>query len=211
MFCEEALEPGAGGAYRGDVMNSRGLVVAALLLSGSVVVAQQTATPPAVQLANGNTVWFVNVPGGQPCPVRLQARQSGMGDLVKTRQTPDTQAESNPRPTQRIRLIINPLAGKAPATAVVGATVTARGFSARARIDNASSSNAPSDIRRTLNITFRTESDHSLSAELVLPGFTAVNSIKLETIEYADGSTRDLFGKKFCTVAPDPLMLVAGR
>jgi hypothetical protein len=45
----------------------------------------------------------------------------------------------------------------------------------------------------------------------MLPGFTAVNSIKIEALEYADGSTRDLAGQRFCSVKPDPLMLVAGR
>jgi hypothetical protein len=35
--------------------------------------------------------------------------------------------------------------------------------------------------------------------------------VKLESITFADGSTRDVSGKGYCRVAPDPVMLVADR
>jgi hypothetical protein len=38
-----------------------------------------------------------------------------------------------------------------------------------------------------------------------------VKSIKLEALQFADGSSRDFSGQQLCTVAPDPLLLVAGN
>ena len=55
------------------------------------------------------------------------------------------------------------------------------------------------------------ESDGSLFADLAFAGFTSVRSIKLESIDYADGSTMDLSQHRTCTVTPDLLMLTANR
>jgi hypothetical protein len=142
----------------------------------------------------------------------MQARQSGMTDLVKVNrgapaeQQPDAGTLS--KPSQRIELLV---ARSEAAGRMVGATVTVRGLSARGRVDRSASGSGHGDVRRTFDIAFLPKDDKMLSAELVLPGFTSVTSIKLESLRYADGSRRDFSAQKLCTVTPDPMMLIAGR
>jgi hypothetical protein len=59
-----------------------------------------------------------------------------------------------------------------------------------------------------MDVSFATEESGTLVAEIALAGFTAVKSIKLEALRYADGTSRDLAGVNLCTVTPDPFMLV---
>jgi hypothetical protein len=198
-------------------MKHKLIALAGLLLSPSVFIGQRasstfgtTGVASSGQTESQPATVYIPGPEGLACPVGLQAKQGGATGLVKVRHAPDAQPEALAKPGQHIQLIITSPADKSFAPKVKGATVTARGLSARARIDKASGT-GPADMRRTLNVTFTAEGDHSLTAELVLPGFTAVRSIKIEALEYADGSTRDFSGKKLCTVEPDPLMLIAGR
>jgi hypothetical protein len=140
----------------------------------------------------------------QACPVSMTARQTAATELVKVKKGPDPSPETLAKPGQRIHLIL----GGLPETGrITGATVTVRGLSARGHIDKTSGS-ATSDLRRTINVTFTPEDEKTFSAELVLPGFTAVKTVKLEALQFADSSTRDYAGANMCTVAPDPLMLV---
>lgn len=147
-----------------------------------------------------------------PCPVSLQAKHGSGGALVMVRR-PQGEAPGhepsllNPRPTGHIHLLLGSITGEKQVTSV---TITARGFSNRGYIDRTSSSNAP-DIRLTLDAAVSAETDGTLYADLALPGFTTVRSIKLESIHYADGSVWNLSAQGGCTVAPDPLMLVADR
>jgi hypothetical protein len=161
--------------------------------------------PPASQnAAQAPSTTVVIIP--QACPVSMSAKQAGATELVKVKGGQNPDPESLPRPGQRIRLFLTrvPKAGK------VTATVTVRGLSAHGRVDRAAAGDT-ADIRRTLNVTFDREDDKTISADLVLPGFTAVKSVKLESLEFEDGSTRDFAGMHMCTVTPDPVMLIAGR
>jgi hypothetical protein len=187
------------------------------LFLGSALASGQRATP---QSSDGNSGGVKNDPQTsqasstfvllpvQTCPVSLQAKQSGMTNMVKVRQGQSQQPETLPKPSQRIHLIvIGPPAGNK----IVGATVSVRGLSARRHFDPASVGGGSDDLRRMMDITFTSEDNKEFSAELILPGFTAVKSIKLESLQYGDGSTRDFSSQHVCTIVPDPLMLVAGR
>jgi hypothetical protein len=190
---------------------SRLLLVAGLGAS-TLAFSQQTGSAPASfgvagmeSTASSQSLTLVLVPP-QACPVSLAAKQAGATEMVKVERgqnpTPDTLA----KPGQRIRLFLTGLAK----TGKVTATVTVHGLSARGGIDKTSTSDA-SDLRRTMNVTFTREDEKTVWAELVLPGFTSVKSVKLDALQFADGSTRDFAGLNLCTVAPDPVMLVAGR
>lgn len=190
-----------------------------LCLSSALVSGQQTepqsygtAGISTFSVRSGGSSTVLVVPHAQSCPVSLQAKQSGMTDLVKVREgsnvKPEPNSETLSKPGQRIRLIV---AGLPEGNKIVGATVTARGLSARGHFTAASGGSGQSDLRRTLDVTFAADGDKTISAQLVLPGFTSVKSIKLEALQFADGSTRDFSSQKLCTVAPDPMMLVAGR
>jgi hypothetical protein len=163
--------------------------------------------PGAIQPAN-SVVMVVPI---SPCPVSMQAKQRGTTQMVKTgRNDGPAQRDFMPPPAQHIHLVLRGFAKDKPVTA---ATVEARGRSGRGRIDN--TRHAPgdeqSDLRRTLDVGFTGNSDGSVSADLDLPAFTTVNAIQLQSITYSDGSTWKLDNRNVCTVAPDPLMLIAGR
>ena len=178
-----------------------------------VVAAAQQAPPASFGVAgmensgsdSNQPLSLVIVPQAQSCPVSMQARQSGMTDLVNVKRDPSPPLS---KPGQRIELIV-PRADSG--IKIIGAVVTVRGLTARGRIDRAADGTGRADLRRTLDVSFVPNDDKTISAELVLPGFTAVKSIKLESLRYADGSSRDFSGEKLCNVAPDPMMLIAGR
>jgi hypothetical protein len=187
------------------------LLVAGLGAS-TLAFAQQAGSSPASAgvagmepTASPQSLSLVLVPP-QACPVSLAAKQSGTTEMVKVGRDQNPNPETIAKPGQRIRLFLTGLAK----TGKVTATVTVHGFSARGRIDKASAAGT-SDLRRTMNVTFTREDEKTVWAELVLPGFTSVKSVKLDALQFADGSTRDFAGLNLCTVAPDPLMLVAGR
>lgn len=144
------------------------------------------------------------------CPVGMQAKQRGLTELVKTRRTPPPDhPEAMPRPTQHIHLILNRLAKDKQVTSAV---VTARGLSARTHMQNANlAGEGSSDIRRTLTVTFTPDQDGSVSADIDLPAFTAVRSLQLESITYADGSSWTPEKNNACTVQPDSFMLIAAQ
>jgi hypothetical protein len=189
---------------------SRLLLVAGLGAS-TLAFSQQTGSAPASfgvagmeSTASSQSLTLVLVPP-QACPVSLAAKQAGATEMVKV------ERGQNPtppiaKPGQRIRLFLTGLAK----TGKVTATVTVHGLSARGSIDKTSAAGT-SDLRRTMNVTFNREDEKTVWAELVLPGFTSVKSVKLDALQFADGSTRDFAGLNLCTVAPDPVMLVAGR
>jgi len=195
-------------------MNSARLLISALVLTASTLAAQRPGTP----LPDGSTVTTTTVtgPDGQPstvtvnkfavCPVSLQAKQGSGAGLVAVRGR-NAGKQEELKPTARIHLILGKIGGDRQ---VAGVTVTARGLSAHGRVDRATTADSP-DLRRTLNVGVSMENDGTLFADLAFPGFTSVRSIKLESIDYADGSNMDLSQHRTCTVTPDLLMLTANR
>jgi hypothetical protein len=180
-------------------------------------VAQDSVT---VTLLDGKTTktMTVAIPAHPFCPVAMQAKQgSGAGMVMVRKAEPDSESKTprqSFRPAGRIHLILNRMpGGPLDVEQVAGATVTARGLSARGRIDTTPAvvgSPVP-DLHRTQNVTFNRESDGTLYADLDLPGFTAVFSIRIDSLALKDGSTWTLDTKQGCVVTPDPLMLVAGN
>jgi len=119
------------------------------------------------------------------------------------------------KPGQQIHLILGKISGAdiSDPGQIAGATVTVRGLSARGRLDRALDlmGNDSSDLTRTVNARFSIENDGAVSADLSLPGFTSVNSIKLESLNLKDGSTWTLGSLKACVVTPDRIMLIANQ
>jgi hypothetical protein len=193
------------------VMKPSLLVLAAGLGASTLAFAQQTGSATAgvgvagMEPTVSSQAFTLVVVQPQACPVYLAAKQAGATEMVKI----DRGQDPTPpiaKPGQRIRLFLTGL----EKTGKVTATVTVHGLSARARIDKTSVAGT-SDLRRTMNVALTREDDKTVWAELVLPGFTSVKSVKLDALQFEDGSTRDFAGLNLCTVAPDPLMLVAGR
>ncbi|MFZ0396000.1 MAG: hypothetical protein WCF17_21365 [Terracidiphilus sp.] len=196
---------------------SAALILSAAASAQAPTPQQQTPSPqqeiPATVITvgpNGQRTTSVVMIHIDSCPVGMRAKQRGLTELVKTRQTPPPDyPEAMPKPAQHIHLI---LSGFAKDKHVTSAVVTARGLSARTHMQDANlAGEGPSDIRRTLNVTFTPDQDGSVWADIDLPAFTAVKSLRLESITYADGSSWTPEKFNACTVQPDPVMLVAGR
>jgi hypothetical protein len=130
--------------------------------------------------------------------------------MIRVQKPGDTGPALSRGPSQHIRLSL----GNHAQNPVVSVRVTAFGLNARGRVDRAADRDAygASEIRRSMDITqFFTAKDGTLYADLVLPGFTAVNGVKLESIRFADGSTRSFAGQSLCNIPVDGVMLVSGR
>jgi hypothetical protein len=161
------------------------------------VVPLNKATVPR---SNNKTTVVLDAPG-TVCPVGLRALQgTGYGMLKVRSSEPDV-------PGQRIHLIVaNGTKGKAQS-----AQVLVSGLSPKSRVRNAASTEEPPDASRTMAVTFHPEDATSVAAELVLPGFTSVSSVELQSITYQDGSTWSVARGDACRVTPESLMLVASH
>lgn len=153
---------------------------------------------------------------GASCPVSLQAKQGSGSGLVMVHKAPPKDAEpsTSAKPGQHIHLILGKMPGDAfSLQQVASATVTARGLSARDRLNRTVGlfGDLPSDLTRTLDVSFTRENNGNLSADLDLPGFTSVRSIQIESIALKDGSKWSLDDRQHCVVTPDPLMLIANQ
>jgi hypothetical protein len=195
-------------------------------LAVPAIVAAQSPSPATAPGAGFTTAYVTTFDGTtsktaavtirvSTCPVYMQAKQGSGSGLVMVRKSGPDDGQSAPssKPGQRIHLILGRMPGAhfGDPQQITGAMVTAKGLSARDHLEPALDllSNRPSDIRRTMNVIFSTEKDGTISADVILPGFTSVSSIRLDSVDLKDGSTWTLPDLKACVVTPDPLMLVA--
>jgi hypothetical protein len=108
---------------------------------------------------------------------------------------------------QRLHLIVtNPDSRR-----VVQASVTVRGFADKARVVQTMSSSDSPDAARTMDVRFLAGSGKEVSADLRVPGLTAVSAIDLNSVTYADGSIWKLAAGGSCRSWIDGLMLVSGN
>ena len=95
---------------------------------------------------------------------------------------------------------------------IAEAKVTVRGLNSKGHfLPTDATHSGSSDRTRTMDVAFTTGTDGSVLTDFLLPGFTAVTSIQLDSVTYADGSTWRFSPDGFCNVAPDPFMPIAGR
>jgi hypothetical protein len=176
-----------------------------LSLAATMASAQEAARSTAQQSSKD----FVMVLPASTCPVSMHALQGRGSGLVAVRDEKPIED-----PSQRVHLILSN-----PRSAVVaGAKVKVFGLSGKNRLERTSDHSldltnreGASDLTRTLDVTFAPEGEKDVSTDLVLPGFTSVRSVELESLTYKDGSTWAVAGQHSCHVAPDPIMLVADR
>jgi hypothetical protein len=120
---------------------------------------------------------------------------------------------------QRIHLVLGKMKDSAR---VVAAKITVRGTNSKwlampasslqfGSSNAGSSNNASSSAVKTIDVRFGVTADQTEFADLVLPGFSSVQSITLNSLTYADGSIWSSFNGNACRVAPEPFMLVSSR
>jgi hypothetical protein len=160
---------------------------------------QAAQSQPKVEL----DLWQVQA--ASPCPVLFSAKQGWGGSLVAT----DKRERSEPGISQRILLSL--ANSNKNARTVTGARVTVHGLTLKSRVIPAESgADDPAQASRTLNVSFNNDAIGETGADLLLRGFSAVFSIDVDSITYADGTIWKS-SEGLCRVVPDPLMLISAR
>jgi hypothetical protein len=143
------------------------------------------------------------------CPVGMQVTHSG--------RFAERFAKSGPAddvvpsiPEQRIDLkMINLLPHE-----IVNADITARGFSHNWRVifiaDTPGGRQTP-DLAKTVDVALDVKGNGSASRELSFARFSAIRTIELNSVTYADGSTWHSSSPGACSVAPSPIMPVGAQ
>lgn len=141
------------------------------------------------------------VPPPTLCPVSMQASHLSDGRIVKT-------GADHPKGVgQRLHLKLN----NPDQWTITSATVNLRGWTAKGRTAQVGSSDDAALGLRTLTVPFTPSADRTVSADVWVPGLTAVVSIELLSVKYSDGSTWTPPQGKTCRVAPELLMVVTQR
>jgi hypothetical protein len=91
---------------------------------------------------------------------------------------------------------------------IVSTQITVRGLRGKDRSMELSNSSSP-DLAKTVEVAIDVKGNGSASKDLSLSQFTAITSIELNSITYADDSTWQASSPGACSVTPDLFMLVA--
>ena len=183
---------------------NRVLCVSFAFLLGSAALAAQTTVP--LKDHPGQATVIQAAPPSGACPVSLRAQQAPGGDRIVVNGVLPTGTAQN------LHLIVS-----APGSRrVVAANVTVRGFSNKTRVLQTTQSGNSGDAAKTLDVRFPVgpdpaTSDKEISADLAVPGLTAVTVIDLNSVTYSDGSTWKLAAGSKCRSWIDGVMLVSGH
>jgi hypothetical protein len=123
-------------------------------------------------------------------PVSMNARPP----IEKSPKAPDFRAS-----TQTNRL----------AHEIVSTQFVVHGYSNKARAMNLANSSQEPDLAKTVDVVLDVKGKSEASSDLLLSRFSAVTSIDLKSITYADGNTWHTPSPEACSIAPDLIMLVA--
>jgi hypothetical protein len=108
---------------------------------------------------------------------------------------------------QRLRLTLtNPSSRD-----IVSAQFTAHGFSKETRAMELSARSNEPDLVKTIDLVLGVKGKSQASHDLSLNHFTAVTSIDLNSITYADGTTWHAPSPAACSITPSMVMLVAAN
>lgn len=189
-----------------------------LLLSAGALAAQQTkmdegtnegclirmpphATPQQQLEAEARKVCPMQVRPPH-CPIAMRAQHMPDGEIVTTK-------TAKPRGIgQWLHLTLT----SRDSRRITKATFTVRGSSPKSRVmQTLGNGNDPSEVSATLAAEFTAGPDGHDLADLWVPGMTAVQSVEVSSLTYADGSTWNDTENTLCRVAPDGFMPVSGR
>jgi hypothetical protein len=176
-------------------MNRVSSLPLAFLLLSTFAVAQQPAT---LHLSEDRSAG---------CPVDMEARhatQTPVSMNAGGENAPDNKVVPQ---LQRLHLTLtNPSSRD-----IVSAQFTAHGFSKKPRAMDLSSGSNETDLAKTIDIALGVKGKGHASHDLSLNHFTAVTSIDLNSISYADGTTWRAPSPGACSITPSGVMLVAAN
>jgi hypothetical protein len=183
--------------------------IGCLFLIAPLGLAAQNAGYGVFRVGGGQSTTLVG-PDGQPipatrafpqlnvCPVSIQASHLSDGNVVKT-------STNHPKGVgQWLHLKLH----SPDERTIASATVNLRGWTAKGRTAKVGSSDDAFLGARTLTVPFALDADRMSSADIWVPGLTAVVSVELLSVKFSDGSTWTPVQGHACRVAPDHLMLV---
>ena len=174
-------------------MKSASILTIALVLT-NLAVGQVTYQKP-LQIDSSSCRVGLQVRHGRGLPIAV-----GAADLESRPGKPSAQ-------NQGIHLTVN----NPTLRDVVGLEITIHGLSERWRYVPLSDMPQKPDFAKTLNVSLDVKGSSQASRELFLNHFTAVTSVDLNSVKYADGSEWDAPSATACSVTPDLIMLVATR
>jgi hypothetical protein len=189
-------------------MSRAGILSLVFLFASPTIFAQQSVPP-------GNTKSTVlarpHIPEAT-CPIGMQARH-GAGLPVGLYAGPSINgspiAPNSPAFTdaraQRIHLTMTNLLSRE----IVSAQFIVHGYSNKQRAMNLANSSSEPDLAKTVDVVMDVKGKSEASSDLSLSRFTAVTSIDLNSITYADGNTWHTPSAEACSITPDLIMLVA--
>jgi len=134
------------------------------------------------------------------CPVSMRAEHQSDGNVVMVGST---------HPNGIGQWLHLTLAGR-DSMQIRSARLTVRGMTAEGHMTETRGSGAATTAH-TFNVPLSADANHTASADLWVPGMTAVERIDLEAVAYSDGTTWRPTDNMSCHVAPDPLMLITSR
>jgi hypothetical protein len=176
-------------------MKRTAVIVAVLLLASSLLAAQNATNSPT-QLN------FIVPLQNLTCPVGMHALHAP--DFHRVYVHGDTRTESS---AMQLKFV---LTNRRPGQ-IVAANLTAHGRKGKGQVVPAIASRAAgdsSDTATTMDVSFASSPDGSVTTNLILAGFSYVTFIELNSVTYADGATWKFAPRDACQVAPDPLMLI---
>ncbi|MGB0064271.1 MAG: hypothetical protein WBP85_07475 [Terracidiphilus sp.] len=136
------------------------------------------------------------------CPIAMRAQHMADGQIVKA---------GNARP-QGIGQWLHLTLTAPDAHRIAKAELTIRGSSPKGRMTQTlESGDSTSDASARQVAEFTAGPDRQDLSDLWVPGITAVQSIEIDSVTYADGSTWKLTGSLSCRVIPEAFMLVTSR
>ena len=137
---------------------------------------------------------------GRGCPVEIRAQHKSNPSLMNA-QSKDTGGVA-----QLIHLTVG---NSTDAPAIVSIRVTVHGTNRHSRaLPVNASPEGLSDAFRTFELR---AGARSVSTDLILQGFTSVQSVSLDAVNFSDGSSWLTSAGAGCSVAPDAMMLVSRR
>ena len=176
-------------------MKHEGAVSLALFLGSMTLMAQSsrrnTTQPAVASVARAS----------MNCPVDMQAqRQIGPGTTALT-------ATRQQGPVQTLRLILN----NPKFAEIVDLHITVYGLNSKGRISPAQTAAKSSEITKSIDLKLKVDPKSQTAIDLVLPKFTSVSVVDLDSVHYADGSTWLPSADQTCHVFPDGEMLISSR
>ena len=180
------------------------LLLSSLPLTSQSTSSKQTVTPEIHQLPGGTLVFRGEVDGS--CPIAMHASRGVWDHTIRVRE--GEKEFVHPSFGQRISLNLK----ASHSATIVAATVRVRGLDGKSRmVLTPAGAQQDWNAVKTLKAKFVQEEDGSVSADLRVAGFTAVDSVQLIDVTYSDGTLWRTPHSNACRVQPDPLMLITER